>query len=141
MKNSLIALLILPAFLAAAACASGGATPIRFMHGQKVPDQFISISESSPESVTFRIRVDFTQKKLYHILLDEEQTRLAEDWYQTVRIGQNAYTVQMTLKPGKTLQPGVRYRLCIGEENPDLVGRHFSSYKCMADYEFVLPQK
>lgn len=141
MKNNLTALFILAALIAAAACASGGSTPIRFTHGQKVPDQFISIKDFSSDSVTFRIRVKFNQKKLYHILLDEEQNSLAEGWFQVVRVGQNAYEARMTLKPGSTLQPGVRYSLCIGSESPDLVARHYSSYKCMAYYEFDLPEK
>jgi len=127
--------------LLGSACASGGSSPLRFTHGQKVPDQFITIDAFTAESITFRIQVQFNQRQLFHILLDEQQNRLAESWIRTVRVGTNAYTAQLKLKPGAALQPGIRYRLCIGEESPDLVARHYSSYKCLADYEFILPEK
>ena len=141
MRNTFAWALIGATLLTAAACSSGNGVALRFTRGQKVPDLYIKVTEFTPESVTFRIQVKFTQKKLYHLLLDEEQNRLAEDWFQTVRVGKNAYTAQLMVKPGVTLRPGVRYRLCIGDQNPDLVSRHYSSYKCLVDFEFVLPEK
>jgi len=123
------------------ACAAGTNTNIKFTHGQKVPDQFINVLQYTPTEIEFNIRVKFRQERMYHVILDQEENRLAEGWFRTALPTESSYTVKLEAKEGVIFQPETGYRLCIGSTSPDLVGRYQSSYKCYADYEFILPKK
>lgn len=123
------------------ACAAGTNTNIKFTHGQKVPDQFINVLNYSPTEIEFNIRVKFRQERMYHIILDQEENRLSEGWYRTALPTESSYTIKLEAKDGIVFKPETGYRLCIGSTSPDLVGRYQSSYKCYADFEFMLQKK
>lgn len=122
-------------------CVSSTDTNIKFTHGQKVPDQFINVISYTATEIELNIRVKFQQSRMYHIILDQEENRLAEGWYRTALPTESAYKITLEAKEGVVFQPGTKYRLCVGSTSPDLVGRYQSSYKCYADYEFMLPVK
>ena len=125
-----------------AACSSYTSEPeLDYYHGQNVPEGYITVVRASTTEIEFRIRVEFPQRQLYHLIL-EGNTPVAEGWFPTVQGGlPRAYTV--TLKPKKDLafEIGKTYRLCIGEKNPDEVQLHSSSYRCIADFTFVMQEK
>lgn len=124
-----------------AACSTYKAKPeMNYYHGRNVPDGYITIVRASAGEIEFQIRVEFNDKKLYHLVLDGNNP-VAEGWFSTLRAGGQAYSV--TLKPNKglTFEPGKTYRLCIGAQNPQAVQMVSSNYPCLADYTFVFPEK
>ncbi len=125
--------------LAALSCASGGDVTSRmtFYHGQTIPDEFFKVTSWTPQDITFEIAVNFRVIHMYHILLDESGKPVAEGWYSTAKVGR-AYTADMKVKPGKTLEAGKKYRLCVGAESPEKVYITTNNYPCMSDYEFTL---
>jgi len=124
--------------LGALSCSSGDvSSKMNFYHGQKIPDQFFKVVSYSAEEVVFEILVDFKSIQMYHVLLDASGKPVAEGWFPTVKIG-SGYTLSMKLKKGAPLQEGKAYRLCIGRSSPEEVFVTSSSYRCLADYEFIL---
>ena len=116
---------------------------INFYHGQNPLDVSIKVTHISRFSVEFNIRGKFNQSKYYHLILDENEERIAEGWYPKTPLSQisglrTSYTIQLKLKPGQLFQPDKQYRLCIGTQPPESVLKHSSSYKCLLDYEFSL---
>jgi hypothetical protein len=146
-KKLLFILLIFIIFMGMINCTSymdkyhQGKKKIHFYHGHKLLDRFISILSSTTEEIEFKIRMRSRQKYLYHLIIDEEEERIAEGWVPAFKVGTEYYTVRMKAKKGLSFQPGKKYRLCVGSTNPDLVYYHTSKYECFIDYEFVLPGK
>lgn len=143
MKNILLKTLVLIFLAGIITCATYKQSPkVHFIHGEKIPDKFITLIDFMPEEIEFQIRAKFIQRKLYHIILDEEETRLSEGWFSTAKFfGTSSYTVRMKAKKGFNFQPGSMYRLCIGEQNPDHIYKYTSNYQCLVYYEFILPEK
>ena len=143
MKNVLYKIFIFISLAGIISCATYKQSPkMHFMHGYKIPDQFITVVESKPGEIEFKIRAKFIQKKLYHIILDEEENRISEGWFSTGGfLGKSYYTVRMKAKKGFNFHPGTTYCICIGQQNPDLIYEYRSNYQCIAYYEFVLPEK
>jgi hypothetical protein len=124
-----------------ATCSTYKSKPqMNYYHGQNVPEGFITILRASAAEIEFQIRVKFTQKQMYHIILDGNQP-VAEGWFSILQAGGTSYRV--TMKPGKGLafEPGKTYRLCIGLQNPQAVQMSTSSYECKVDYTFVFQEK
>lgn len=148
MKKNLIYSLILFSFMGLTSCTSymdeysKGRKKIHFFHGIKHKDMFISVEDFTPKEVEFKIRRFGSSKTyLYHIILDEDEERIAEGWYRTLKVGTEHYKVRMKAKKAFSFRPGIRYRLCIGGANPDNVYYFTNNYTCYVDYEFVLPGK
>jgi len=112
---------------------------IELYHGIRPPEGFITVLSFSPREIEFRIRVKFKDRKLYHIIADEEGNFIAEGWYRTSIDSTGIYYIKMKVKKGFKFQPGKKYRLCIGKQNPELMDLFTSKYRCLVDYEFVLP--
>lgn len=122
-------------------CASPQKSRMRFYHGAQVPREYFRIARCSPDEIEFQIRLEFKESHLYHLVLDGE-VPVAEGWFPTVRLGEtNAYSVTMKAKKGIQFIPGKAYRLCIGRTSPDAVLVYSNNYSCLADYEFILPEK
>jgi len=111
-----------------------------YYHGQKVPNEFIMLVSHSPQEIEFKIRVEFKQYHLYHLILDGN-IPLAEGWFPTTILGEQFYRVKLRAKEGVIFEPGKSYRLCIGSESPEKIYIHSSSYFCLVDYEFMIPAK
>lgn len=142
MKRLLFNPLILIFFMGMISCTSYMDKPkVHFTHGSKIPDKFISIVSFSPEEIEFEILVKFIEKHLYHIIIDEDEKRISERWFPTAKDDTGRYAVKLKVKKGFYFQPGRKYRLCIGSQHPDAVYYYTNTYKCYADYEFVLPEK
>ncbi|NIM59318.1 MAG: hypothetical protein GTO16_10300 [Candidatus Aminicenantes bacterium] len=118
-----------------------GSQKIHFYHGQKLQDRFISILNFTTDEIEFKIKIASSQYYLYHIIIDEEEACISEGWFPTSKIKTEFYTVRMKAKKGLSFQPGKKYRLCVGFQNPDLVYYRTNKYKCFVDYEFVLPEE
>jgi hypothetical protein len=125
-----------------AACSPYQAKPkLNYYHGQNVPKGYIEVVRASDTEVEFRIRVEFTQAHLYHLLLDGNEP-LAEGWFPTSRMAMSeGYTVTLKLREGQRLGSGKTYRLCIGAQNPEAVQMGSSNYRCLVDYTFVFQAK
>jgi hypothetical protein len=131
-----------PLIIGLAACSSYQAKPkMTYYHGQNVPPGYIEVVRASAAEIKFRIRVEFRERHLYHILLDGNDP-LVEGWFPTNRMaGSEAYHVTFKLPEGKRLEAGRTYRLCIGSRNPEEVQVELSQYRCIADYVFVFQAK
>jgi hypothetical protein len=140
-STSRILILISLAF-GLAACSPYQAKPkMTYYHGQNVPEGYIEVVRASAIEIEFRVRVEFSQRHLYHLLLDGNEP-LAESWFPTSRMaGSEAYCVTFKLPEGKCLQAGQTYRLCIGTKNPEAVQMETSNYRCLVDYTFVFQAK
>lgn len=138
MKKYLMIILLLLISAALISCTSvGKSAKMTFYHGQKIPDQFIRVLNHTAEEIEFEIRVDFKQTHLYHLVLDGEDP-IAEGWFPTAKTDSAFYRLKMKAKKDWQFLPGKKYRLCIGDKNPEEVFVHSSNYRCIADYEFVL---
>jgi hypothetical protein len=114
---------------------------LTYYHGQNVPEGYIQVVRASATEIEFKIRVEFSQRHLYHLLLGGNDP-LAEGWFPTNRMaGSEAYTVTFKLPEGKRLAAGKTYRLCIGTQNPEAVQLESSNYRCVVDYSFVFAVK
>lgn len=124
---------------AAAACSSfyKAQPEMRYYHGRNVPEGYIKIASASAEAITFEIRVEFSQRQLYHLVLDGD-TPVAQGWFPTSKTAAEAYTVTLTPREGFRFESGKAYRLCIGSQNPEEVQLTSSNYRCMVDYEFTM---
>jgi hypothetical protein len=124
-----------------AACSTYKAKPqMNYYHGKNVPEGYIKILRASTGEIEFQIQVEFTERKLYHLVLEGDNP-VAEGWFSTLRAGAQSYNV--TLKPGKGLafELGKTYRLCVGLQNPQEVQLTSSNYQCIIDYTFVFQEK
>jgi hypothetical protein len=140
MKTTNAAILAM-GLLVLAACSSYTSNPeLNYYHGMTPPETYIVILRASPTEIQFEIRVEFTPKQLYHLVL-EGNTPVAEGWYSTLRAGGQTYTVTMKPKKDLLFEVGKTYRLCIGEQNPEEVQLTSSNYRCMVDYVFVMEEK
>ena len=124
------------------ACSPYKAKPqMTYYHGQNVPEGYIEVVRASATEIEFRIRVEFAERHLYHLLLDGDEP-LAEGWFPTNRMaGSQAYNVTFKLPEGKRLETGKTYRLCIGKQSPEAVQMVSSNYRCVADHSFVFAIK
>lgn len=118
-----------------------GGKKMHFYSGQKLQDRFISILNFTTEEIEFKVRRGFQQEYLYHIIIDEEETRISEGWFPAFKHEAEHYTVRMKAKKGLSFQPGKKYRLCVGSMSPDFVYYRTKNYKCSIDYEFVLSEE
>lgn len=141
MRSSNNMVLILLA-LGLAACSPYRAKPqMTYYHGQNVPEGYIQVVRASAAEIEFMIRVEFSQRHLYHLLLDGNDP-VVEGWFPTNRMaGSEAYTVTFKVPEGKRLEAGRTYRLCIGSQNPEAVQMDTSNYRCLVDYAFVFAAK
>jgi hypothetical protein len=124
-----------------AACSTYKSKPqLHYYHGKNAPEGYITILRASAGEIEFQIQADFTERKLYHLVL-EGDSPVAEGWFPTLRSDARSYNV--TLKPSKGLafEPGKTYRLCIGPQNPQAVQMTSSNYQCIIDYTFVFQEK
>lgn len=134
-----------PAFLVGllvlAACSTYKAKPqLHYYHGQNVPEGYIKVVRATAEEIEFQIRVEFSETRLYHLVLEGDDP-VAEGWFSTLRTGGQSYNV--TIKPSKGLafEPGKTYRLCVGQQNPQAVQMSSNNYQCIVDYTFVFQEK
>ena len=123
--------------LAACATSQYSSDNMNYYRGQNVPPEFFKVASYTATEITFEIRVNFVQDKLYHIVLDGN-TPLAEDWVLMVTGQNQSYTAVLKAKPGVEFVSGKPYRLCIGDKNPEQVNVYSNNYMCLADYEFTL---
>ena len=114
---------------------------VDFFHGLSLEDRYISIVNSTPDEIEFRIRMGDRADYLYHVILDEEEERISEGWIWTRSMDTEHYTFKMKPKKESSFQPGKKYRLCIGSQHPDSVYYHTNKYRCSVDYEFILSEK
>ena len=127
-------------FLAACSTTYQAQPQLHYYHGQNVPEGYITTLRASAGEIEFRIRVEFAEKKLYHLVLEGDNP-VAEGWFSTLRAGAQVYTVTMKPKKGLAFEPGKTYRLCIGQQSPQEVQMTSSNYQCMVDYTFVFQEK
>ena len=135
-------LILISLALGVAACSPYRAKPkMTYYHGQNVPEGYIEVVRASAAEIEFRIRVEFSQRHLYHLLLDGNEP-LAEGWFPTNRMaGSEAYPVTFKLREGVRLEAGKTYRLCIGTQNPEAVQMETSNYRCLVEYTFIFQAK
>jgi len=110
---------------------------MNYYHGKNIPPEFFRVVSHSATEIAFEVRVKFRESQLYHLVLDGN-TPLAEGWFPTIKGDQQSYVVTLKAKPGVEFVSGKPYRLCIGDQNPELVSVHSTNYNCTADYEFKL---
>ena len=141
MKSAKVLILLSLAF-GLAACSPYQAKPkMTYYHGQNVPEGYIEVVRASAAEIEFRVRVEFRERHLYHLLLDGNEP-LAEGWFPTSRLaGAEGYSVTFKLREGVRLEAGKTYRLCIGTQNPQAVQMETSNYRCRVDYTFVFQAK
>jgi len=124
-----------------AACSVYKANPkMNYYHGRNIPEGYISVARASAQEIEFMVRVEFKERKLYHLILEGNEP-VSEGWYQTSFTAAQYYTVVMKPKEGLSFVPGTTYRLCIGAENPREVQMYSGNYRCTADYTFVFEAK
>ena len=114
---------------------------LHFYHGLKHPDSLISVENFSADEIEFKIRRAPEFEYLYHTIIDENETPIAEGWYPAYKINTDHYTVKMKPKKGKIFQSDKKYRLCVTTQNPEYTSRYTSNIQCFVDFEFVLPEK
>jgi hypothetical protein len=140
MKSLKVAVLFAGA-LCLAACSTYKTKPqLRYYHGQNVPEGYITILRASAGEIEFQIRVNLTEKQLYHLVLEGDNP-VAEGWFSTLRAGAQSYSVTLKPSEGLAFEPGKTYRLCIGQKNPQEVQMTSSNYECIVDYTFVFQEK
>lgn len=140
MKNAAIALLVgvlAGGLISCAVTSTHSSSNMNYYHGKNVPAEFFRVVSHSASEITFEIRVKFRQDRLYHLVL-EGNTPLAEGWFPTIKGDEQSYMVTLKAKEGVAFAAGKPYRLCIGDQNPELVSVHSTNYQCTADYEFTL---
>ncbi|MHB8056120.1 MAG: hypothetical protein ACYDH3_12825 [Candidatus Aminicenantales bacterium] len=122
-----------------AACVSSqySSGNMNYYRGQNVPPEYFKVASHTSTEIAFEIRINFSQDRLYHLVLDGN-TPLAEDWILMVKGQNQSYTAVLKAKPGIEFLTGKPYRLCIGEKNPEEVNVYSNNYQCLADYEFTL---
>lgn len=121
----------------ASCAASHSSAAMNYYHGKTVPAEYFRVVRHTATEIEFEVRVKFRQDHLYHLVLDGN-TPLAEGWFPTTKGEEPSYTVVLKAKPGVEFVSGKPYRLCIGDQNPELVSVHSTNYNCTADYEFKL---
>jgi hypothetical protein len=120
-------------------CAGDGPKPaLTYYHGLTPQDEYFEVVRSTPQEIEFKIRVKFSARYMYHLVLEDEEP-LAEGWFVTILGAEDAYRLIMKAKKGVSFEAGKSYRLCIGNQSPEDVARYRRSYQCAADYRFVLP--
>jgi hypothetical protein len=117
--------------------ASHFSAKMNYYHEKIIPAEYFRVVRYTASEIEFEVRVRFQQSYLYHLVL-EGNTPLAEGWFPAIKGQEQSYNVILKAKPGVEFAVGKTYRLCIGEESPELVGVHSSNYRCTADYEFKL---
>jgi len=141
MKNTIVQGLAVLAVMGLAACVGERPKPAMvYYHGLTPQDVYFEVVGYTPQEIEFKIRVNFTSKYMYHLILEDNEP-LAEGWHVTILSVEKSYPLIMKAKEGVVFEPGKKYRLCIGNKSPEYVARYRSAYQCAADYEFVLPQK
>ncbi len=129
------------AFVLLAACSTYKSKPqMTYYHGQNVPAGYITVMRASTAEIKFEIRIEFTPKGMYHLILDGNEP-VAEGWFSTLRAGGQSYFVTMKPAEGRVFELGKTYRLCIGVQNPQAVQMASSNYECKVDYTFVFQEK
>ena len=124
-----------------AACSVYKSSPkMNYYHGRNVPEGYISVVRASAQEVEFMVRVEFKERKLYHLILDGNEP-VAEGWYQTSFTSGQFYTVAIKPLEGLSFEPGKTYRLCIGDTNPREVQLYSNNYRCTVDFTFVFEAK
>jgi hypothetical protein len=113
---------------------------LHYYHGKNVPEGYIKILRASAGEIEFQIQVEFTERKLYHLVLEGDNP-VAEGWFSTLRAGAQFYTVILKPSEGLAFEPGKTYRLCVGLQNPQEVQMTSSNYQCIIDYTFVFQEK
>lgn len=147
MKKFLLFILIINLFLGISSCASymdkyyDESDNVRFYHGLKLQDVFISVENFSAEEIEFKIRRGPRLQYLYHTIIDENEERISEGWYPAYKMNTEHYIVRMKPKKGNTFQSGKKYRLCVTPQNPELIYYFTNNIQCFVDYKFVLPEK
>jgi hypothetical protein len=135
------AVLFTGALCLAACSATYMAQPqLHYYHGENVPEGYIRVLRATPEEIEFQIRVEFVEKKLYHLVLDGDNP-VAEGWFSTLRAGAQSYKVIMKPLQGLAFEPGKTYRLCVGRQNPQEVQLRSNNYQCLVDHTFVFQAK
>ena len=111
---------------------------VNLYHGMQPSSEFIKVMKCTPDEVTFRIQIQFAQKKLYHIIEDEEKNFISEGWFPTTLGIESFYILKMKAKEGFFFEPGQEYALCIGEENPEKTIRYSANYRCKIYHKFTM---
>jgi len=139
MKKTVLSLAAALIALGLAACVTSqySSSNLNYYRGQNVPPEFFKVVSSTPTEITFEIKINFSQDRLYHIVLDGN-TPLAEDWVLMVTGRGQAYTAVLKAKPGVEFSAGKPYRLCIGDKNPEEVNVYSNNYRCLVDFDFTL---
>ncbi|MCX6566022.1 MAG: hypothetical protein NTW38_06300 [Candidatus Aminicenantes bacterium] len=139
MKKSAMALAAAWLFGGLVACVTShySSDNMNYYRGENIPPEFFQVVSHTTTEITFEIRVNFVQDRLYHLVLDGN-TPLAEDWILMVTGKNQSYAAVLKAKPGIEFVPGKAYRLCIGDKNPEEVNIYSNNYRCLADYDFTL---
>jgi hypothetical protein len=138
--RTVIAVVIILAFAVACSSTYKSKPQLNYYHGQNVPGEYFKILKATPAEITFEIRIEFPQKKMYHLILDGNQP-VAQGWYSTIRAGGQVYTVTLKPEEGQAFEPGKTYRLCVGDQSPEAVQMSSNNYMCKVDYTFVFQNK
>jgi hypothetical protein len=123
--------------LAACATSQLSSGNMKYYRGQNVPAEFFKVASFTAAEITFEIKINFSEERLYHLVLDGN-TPLAEDWVLMVTGRDQSYKAVLKAKPGVEFVPGKEYRLCIGAKNPEEVNIYSNNYQCLAEYIFTL---
>lgn len=124
-----------------AACSFYEARPkLNYYRGPNVPEGFIKVIRATAAEIEFEIRVEFAERRLYHLVLDGNDP-VAEGWYPTTLVGEQCYTVTLKPRKGLRFESGKTYRLCIGQQNPEEVQLTSSNYQCVVDFTFVFEER
>jgi len=120
---------------------------VNLYHGMQPSSKFIKVIKCTPDEVTFCIQIQFTQKKLYHIIEqkklyhiieDEEKNFISEGWFPITLGIEVFYILKMKAKEGFFFEPGQEYALCIGLENPEQTIRYSANYRCKIYHKFTM---
>jgi hypothetical protein len=138
--RTVLALCLILSFAVACSSTYKSKPQLSYYHGQNVPQEYFKILKAAPTGITFEVRIEFPQMKMYHLILEGNEP-VAQGWYSTVRAGGTVYTVTLRPEEGKAFEPGKTYRLCIGDQSPQAVQMTSNNYMCKVDYTFVFQNK
>jgi hypothetical protein len=138
--RTVFAVCLILAFVAACSSTYKSKPQLNYYHGQNVPGEYFKVLKATTAEITFEVRIEFPQMKMYHLILDGNEP-VAQGWHSTVRAGGQVYTVTLKPEEGKAFEIGKTYRLCIGDQSPEAVQMTSNNYMCKVDHTFVFQEK
>jgi len=141
MKKTLFLSLVSILIIGFISCGAERKAPkTHLYHGLRIADRFVSVLNFTSEEIEFKIRADFIPESFYYIVTNEKGEFIAEGWFNLIQRQRYFKVIKTKAKKGLSFQPGRKYRLCVGLQNPRHP-RYVINYRCIVDYWFVLPEK